>query len=539
MASRIPISISDWNRLASDHLRDEFRNKVSIDISQIGKIGSASKVNFEDWLLLRSYWREIRSAPSHEAFFDPKTAKQLKNESYALLKKQDWWGSLIQGSSSAWDWSRMGPWKHSLQEILARDRNAAPAIAGNSIFDGSAETRVILRRNPGRAGRHQGNMREASGSERSGRSEAASVHSSTDLRPSPPGSYSPPLPVPLGAAPRLRQASDAISLGSNLSAEEKLLSQTRPDEALVNMSFILLLQGLIAPLVRTKKEFAPLDWTILHKSFTITQPDRESRSRVPILTAKTDGCMVAKPSPKSRAEDCPVLAIVEVKPFRRGYSQDAIRMQESAEMAAWISSEHKYGQLPSVAGKYRRLLLAQDLDQVSIVIAEYDDRLLEPFPRRRGKAANPTTGTSATSRAIRLSGPPRGRHRPHPAGLRPDTAVTEAVRPAKALPSAQRLLPTGESVRPGPNIVLEMIIVADLISACRIRGPGPGCMPEAPLMPCQCAPEAAAARLPPRRPRRFQSRPRDPHDPLPEDHVLPRQHLGGQSQRHLWMGSWL
>lgn len=52
-----------------------------------------------------------------------------------------------------------------------------------------------------------------------------------------------------------------------------------------------------------------------------------------LFEARVDGIL-------HRKKDDKVYAIIEVKPFRRDPSQSAIRMQEAAQMASWISSHH-------------------------------------------------------------------------------------------------------------------------------------------------------------------------------------------------------
>ncbi|KND88655.1 hypothetical protein TOPH_06653 [Tolypocladium ophioglossoides CBS 100239] len=138
------------------------------------------------------------------------------------------------------------------------------------------------------------------------------------------------------------------------------------------MSTILLLQGisLSAKAVSAREAY---DWTILHKQFKVMQPDTsgEITTRRPVISARTDGCLLQTPSNKL-PESGRTLAILEVKPYRRQSKAPAIRMQEGAEMAAWISTEHAFGLLPAPGKIYRRLLISQDLDEIYITLAEYD-----------------------------------------------------------------------------------------------------------------------------------------------------------------------
>ncbi|KAM6540146.1 hypothetical protein FALCPG4_001884 [Fusarium falciforme] len=148
------------------------------------------------------------------------------------------------------------------------------------------------------------------------------------------------------------------------------------------MSMVLLLQGACMSLLQTQ-EYELYDWIILHKLFTISQPDPGNESmRRKILTAKTDGCLQARH--KGRDPDKgDALATMEAKPYRRDFPENnatVIRIQEGAERTAWISTEARKGLLPSRSdGKtiYRRLLISLDFDQVFLTIAEFDERYIQ------------------------------------------------------------------------------------------------------------------------------------------------------------------
>ncbi|POS72917.1 hypothetical protein DHEL01_v208694 [Diaporthe helianthi] len=72
------------------------------------------------------------------------------------------------------------------------------------------------------------------------------------------------------------------------------------------------------------------------------------------------------------------LAILEAKPFTRLSALSAIRWQESAEIASWVSGlDDKYESVgllqSSTSGRKRRLLISQDRHELWIIIAEYGD----------------------------------------------------------------------------------------------------------------------------------------------------------------------
>ncbi|RSL55637.1 hypothetical protein CEP53_007044 [Fusarium sp. AF-6] len=140
-------------------------------------------------------------------------------------------------------------------------------------------------------------------------------------------------------------------------------------------------RGACLPLLQqpSHKDYA---WSIVHKQYSITMPNPANQSGTKtILTARTDGYLQAK-RPGCLPDDNDALAIIEVKPYRRHNppaNLKAVRIQEGAEMASWISAESTKGLLPPnrTTKTYRRLLISQDFDHVFLTIAEYDDQYVE------------------------------------------------------------------------------------------------------------------------------------------------------------------
>ncbi|RSL58717.1 hypothetical protein CEP54_007664 [Fusarium duplospermum] len=266
----------------------------------------------------------------------------------------------------------MALWKQNLDEILGR----ALAIknADDPNYD---ETRVQLepsvRRNPPRMVKT--NLAARLSALRS--SSQSSTSSSLPAQPPTSGEMD-QLPSPTGAS--LLSQGDAFSLFSGFSDEGRSINKHRPDEALINMTMLLFAQGACLPLLQrpSHKDYA---WSIVHKQYSITRPDAEKEETKTILTARTDGYLQAR-RPGCLPDDDDALAIIEVKPYRRHNppgNLKAVRIQESAEMASWISAESKKGLLPPCSGgkRYRRLLVSQDFDYVFLSIAEYDDQYVE------------------------------------------------------------------------------------------------------------------------------------------------------------------
>lgn len=71
------------------------------------------------------------------------------------------------------------------------------------------------------------------------------------------------------------------------------------------------------------------------------------------MTAATDGSLQQIPGPGIHPEDTTTYANLEAKPFEWDKHRIDIRMQEGAEMAAWISSQPRRGHFQKVNGIYR------------------------------------------------------------------------------------------------------------------------------------------------------------------------------------------
>ncbi|KAM6505682.1 hypothetical protein FSOLCH5_013855 [Fusarium solani] len=215
----------------------------------------------------------------------------------------------------------------------------------------------------------------------SDRASSQSSSISTSSAPYASPTHTDRLAASSGAAGSLRGRDGASTPESGLSAEGRMINKHRPDEALVNMTLLLFLQGVRMPLLQqpSRREYS---WSIVHKQFSVSHPDPDDRTkRSNIMTARTDGYLQATRDHQD-PDSSDALAIIEVKPFHRftvTSNQKAVQIQAGAEMAAWISTESTKGLLPTSpeTKTYRRLLISQDYDQVFIIIAEYDDLYIQ------------------------------------------------------------------------------------------------------------------------------------------------------------------
>ncbi|KAK2604158.1 hypothetical protein N8I77_007109 [Diaporthe amygdali] len=151
------------------------------------------------------------------------------------------------------------------------------------------------------------------------------------------------------------------------------------DESYVNTALLLLLQAII---LEIEDEFSTLDWLATRLPLKImdrittanTNTEEDYTEVIQLMEARVDGYLCRRSHPLEKKLNSEPLAICEVKPFTRGSALTAIRRQEGAEMACWISQagESNAGLLEtSTSGRKRRLMINQDRHEITIVVGEY------------------------------------------------------------------------------------------------------------------------------------------------------------------------
>ena len=122
------------------------------------------------------------------------------------------------------------------------------------------------------------------------------------------------------------------------------------------------------------------EWSIFHKQFSLTQQATSGQMRQ-VLTARVDGCLMGPHASKS-PDDGDVLSIIEVNPYM-GLSPSAdamaIRIQESAEMAASISSQRRWGMLSNFEDT---LPVRASLLYNNLYIRGFKSSFIQSFSRR-------------------------------------------------------------------------------------------------------------------------------------------------------------
>ncbi|KAM6511874.1 hypothetical protein FALCPG4_016865 [Fusarium falciforme] len=355
-----------------------------LDISSIcpNAFGSASKLKYEDWLLLRVLWQPPTGKATHKTIFGDR-GSDLKAAADGRLANEPWMQALRSQSHNPTEWSYMAAWKSNLAEIVKRVK-CLKNLEEGKIYDDADPFRLLVEPSDPRRRPHRNVVPPRYFGGGGGSSDRASSQSSSISISSAPyvsPTHTDRLAASSGAAGSLRGRDGASTPESGLSAEGRMINKHRSDETLVNMTLLLFLQGVCMPLLQQSSRRA-YSWSIVHKQFSVSQPDPDDHTkRSKIMTARTDGYLQATRDNQD-PDSSDALAIIEVKPFRRftvTSNQKAVQIQEGAEMAAWISTESTKGLLPTSpeTKTYRRLLISQDYDQVFIIIAEYDDLYIQ------------------------------------------------------------------------------------------------------------------------------------------------------------------
>lgn len=367
----VPSTADEWAGAFAKTLGQN--TDVSISYFGAKAFDSASKVDYADWLRLRVYWTMNDKQVNHGTIFGQKANTRLGDSTHRA-RMETWWRALQVDAKKPWDWGHMAAWRQTVDDLEAV-RIRTPQWKSQyhhedpfRLVAAPGTSQLMLRRSErlrhqqrhqqyvqdqaSRDLRYQDSTRTKTPDGSPGASTRGSFERSEASRedPSPPHSKRSSPSSGHGTGGQLSQGDTITSAGFGGEIDARNIMRNRPDEALVNMSLVLLLQGVSIAL-RKEPQYESYNWTTLHKQFSVTQPDAEG-NRVSVMTAKTDGCLqFSGDSPE------PVtLSILEVKPFRRWTrpsSGKAVQVQEGAEMAAWISTESTQGLLPSSGGVYR------------------------------------------------------------------------------------------------------------------------------------------------------------------------------------------
>ncbi|KAI1345358.1 hypothetical protein F5Y01DRAFT_309122 [Xylaria sp. FL0043] len=114
-------------------------------------------------------------------------------------------------------------------------------------------------------------------------------------------------------------------------------------------------------IVNTALIFLQADWTLHRRAFVVRDKDAQKT-----YEARVDGYL------RRRKDDQP-LVILEVKPYKRAGKEFDIRMQESAQMAAWISQHppQQFQETPDTKKKSQQV--SSYRHEIFLTFAEFDE----------------------------------------------------------------------------------------------------------------------------------------------------------------------
>ncbi|KAK5994475.1 hypothetical protein PT974_04950 [Cladobotryum mycophilum] len=373
----LPNNVSAWKlRAKANGLKES--EYLSCEIPQMN---SASQVELADWLRLRILWKvHGRDHPSHERLFGTlgiERIANLRNTSQNLLRKMPWYRAVQNELDSPVEWQGLAAWKQSVRTIERRlelqtaiqksvgVKSGAEELGGEDLFNA-----VKLWVEPRSLQFEHADVETALEDEGDKARKPRVRRNTRGEWESPATTNLPGTVKPEATATRDSSQGEGMERESYTSGSSFGTALIRPpDEEIINMSLILLLQGLC---MYDASLCDKVGWYAIRMPFSVT------KLKAKVMTARIDGCLQVLQNEKLE-EECPTLAIVEVKPKKRADIRKSVQIQEGAEMAAWISSKPTSGVLPSLTEShlYRRVILSQDFDEIFVTIAEYDDQYVK------------------------------------------------------------------------------------------------------------------------------------------------------------------
>ncbi|CAG9942422.1 unnamed protein product [Clonostachys rosea f. rosea IK726] len=277
------------------------------------KAKSGSKIEFEQFLLLRSLWLDTKKPWAlNECFGEDRrsTFHSQRVKANTFLDNFTSWDTyleMIQHNLKLEKYSSQGTFALSLQyQRLCHHTTQTPPEDAEDIF----KVIVSPRGSSGKERQQASTPPTPTPIDMNAAQDDFPDISTLDLSPNTlylaAESSQPPQPIPRGNASSSEQASDPIE-----------------DEQIVNTALLLFLQSLTV-------HYAELDFTWSLKRYAFVLQDNNDQK---VYEAQVDGLL------RDNRTNEPKI-IVEVKPFIRKaipavYAK--IRMQETAQMAAWIA----------------------------------------------------------------------------------------------------------------------------------------------------------------------------------------------------------
>lgn len=378
--TNLPNNERSWATCIREHRRSlPQSNPSTVSLDNLEHhLKSASKLKFPDWLLLKAVLVEVNEKPTPINLLGENVGASLEKDSRLHLQGERWWPAVESKSIEHASWREMWLWKKAQLKVDRRTTNLLTKLSPDGLeissdLDDSAEPAedrrpTAQRGQDKRRSDHAADKRtvveygRTSSSEPDSPSEGGSTvyrnSSDEDMQDEAPASnaISQGNNSDTGSSFKAPSSKSSIDDESTMSNDTRTLSDSPPDEVLVNTALGLLLEGITESHPDVDGKF---EWTVFHRRFEVSQlQDRDNEEkREKVMTARVDGCLQTI-EPGKLEEHSDALCILEVKPVRRKAKRLPIAMQEAAEMAAWISTEHELGLLPSfqsdAAGNVKR-----------------------------------------------------------------------------------------------------------------------------------------------------------------------------------------
>ncbi|CAH0038854.1 unnamed protein product, partial [Clonostachys rhizophaga] len=330
---------------------------------------SGSKIEFEQFLLLRSLWPDTKTASALNEYFGEDRRSTFHSQRVAantFLEEFASWRTYLEmiehnrslssqgvGSTTS---HLEGTFATALQyQRLCDKTTTIPPKDADDFF------RVIVfpRGSPGRERWQANTPPTPTPIDKTIVRDMLPKFSALELSPNTlflaAESSQPPQPIPHGNTSSSEQTFDPIE-----------------DEQIVNTALLLFLQSLTV-------HYPKLDFTWSLKRYAFVLRDNNHQK---VYEAQVDGLLR-----DDRTKEPKI--IVEVKPFLREpipavYAK--IRMQETAQMAAWIAMHPP----PLSHTMHRRLLVSQDREDIYLIVATFNDDYVQYISHRNSTPSKST-----------------------------------------------------------------------------------------------------------------------------------------------------
>ncbi|OJD10982.1 hypothetical protein ACJ73_09640 [Blastomyces percursus] len=339
------MSPRDWNEYAKRH------NVKSSNIYQLQRYDSASKIEDPQYLTLRALWKIERRTQFEPHQWDIHGAAKARQ----MLEDLPHWKNYIQAVSKkvpvdeilpipydlgdfklVWYYQQLIWWAKSTPD-LEDNLNFTPISKRTRGQSNMLDRRNIFMETPSKVSSLTKKFREAHLEETVYDNQMETASTDEELEPDTPADN-------LEKDPDFR----------NRQVDKEEFPPVS-DENVVNTGLI----GF-ASVVTFSIKGVKAHWSQKRKGYKVGE-----NNGTKLYEARTDGHL-------SLPNDSNSKAIVEVKPTMRGESP-RVRMQETAQMAAWIHVERgTIGGKKPEEERFRRLLLSQDRHEIYIILADYD-----------------------------------------------------------------------------------------------------------------------------------------------------------------------